>query len=217
MYATLKMAMTMDIANAPENIKTPIRKFNRICSISEDNEDLNIHNFTKALYTSEDEKEDPGLIWLLSIHTDEVVQQAMYKYLHGLEDMLPTMATSAHIEFLIRIYCDLGYKYARIVKAGHKKEIDMILTNVTKILFNTDYNIRGLAYDSAKILNKTFNDTSYYDDIQKMIYTLNDLADKCILKDKPSLSFCPPNKTAYYMIMGSARINAMLVEAAAAE
>ncbi len=127
--------------------------------------------------------------------------------------MLPTLNTSDHIEFMIRLYSDLGYKYGRIVKYKHKEEIDLILLNTAKILFNTkDYDIRGLAYEAGEVLNKTFKDTSMYEDIQKMLCTFNELADKYILK-KPMICFCPPDMTAYHMIMGSARINAMLVEA----
>lgn len=210
MYPTLYGAMVKDIANAPEDIKTSIKKFNKLCEISPEDKDFSTEHFAKALY----ESEDHGLIWLFGLHVDnDKLQQAMYKYLHGLEDMLPTLAVSDHIEFIIRIYSDLGYKYSRIVKYKHKEEIDLILLNAAKILFNTkDYDIRGLAYEAATVLNKTFKDTSMYDDIQKMLYAFNDLADKYILK-KPMICFCSPNMMAYHMIMGSARINAMLVEA----
>ena len=210
MYPTLYTAMIKDIANAPEDIKNAVKKFNKLCEISSEDKDFSTERFTKELY----ESEDHGMIWLLGLHVDnEKVQQAMYKYLHGLEDMLPTLGTSDHIKFMIRIYSDLGYKYSRIVKYKHKEEINLILLNAAKILFNTkEYDIRGLAYEAATVLNKTFSNTSMYDDIQKMLYTFNDLADKYILK-KPMICFCPPDKTAYHMIMGSARINAMLVEA----
>lgn len=209
MYATLHNAMIKDIANAPEDIKTAVKKVNKLCEISSEDIVFSIERFAKTLY----ESEDHGLIWLLGLHVgNEKVQQAMYKYLHGLEDMLPTLDTSDHIAFTIRLYCDLGYKYSRIVKHKHKAEIDLILTNAAKILFNTDYDVRGLAYEAANTLNKTFMDTSMYDDIQKMLYAFNELADKYILKN-PLLCFCPPKMKAYHMIMGSARINAMLVEA----
>lgn len=210
MYASLHRAMVKDIANASEDIKTAVKKVNKLCEISsEDTSSFSIERFAKALYESED-----GLIWLLGLHVDNAkVQQAMYKYLHGLEDMLPTLNTSDHIAFIIRLYCDLGYKYGRIVKYKHKEEIDLILTNAAKILFNkTDYDVRGLAYEAADVLNKTFMDTSMYDDIQKMLYTFNELADKYILKNSMTC-FSPLKLTAYHMIMGSARINAMLVEA----
>lgn len=210
MYPTLYGAMVKDIANAPEDIKNAIKKFNKLCEISPEDKDFSTEHFAKALY----ESEDHGLIWLLELHVgSDKVQQAMYKYLHGLKDMLPTLAVSDHIEFMIRIYSDLGYKYSRIVKYKHKDEINLILLNAAKILFNTkDHDIRGLAYEAATVLNKTFSDTSMYDDIQKMLYTFNELADKYILK-KPMLCFCSPDLMAYHMIMGSARINAMLVEA----
>ena len=210
MYPTLYSAMVKDIANAPEDIKTAVKKFNKLCEISSEDTAFSIEKFAKTLY----ESEDHGLIWLLGLHVDnEKVQQAMYKYLHGLEDMLPTLNTSDHIEFMIRIYSDLGYKYSRIVKYKHKEEINLILLNTAKILFNTTgCDARGLAYEAAAVLNKTFSDTSMYDDIQKMLCTFNELADKYILKN-PMLCFCPPKMMAYHMIMGSARINAMLVEA----
>lgn len=210
MYATLYGAMVKDIANAPEDIKTAVKKFNKLCEISPEDTDFSTERFAKALY----ESEDHGLIWLLGLHVgNDKVQQAMYKYLHGLRDMLPTLNTSDHIEFMIRLYSDLGYKYSRIVKYKHKEEIDLILLNAAKILFDTkSYDIRGLAYEAAEVLNKTFKDTSMYEDIQKMVYTFNELADKYIL-NKPMICFCPPKLTAYHMIMGSARINAMLVEA----
>lgn len=210
MYAALHRAMVKDIANAPEDIKTVVKKFNTLCEISPEDTDFSIERFAKAVV----ESEDHGLIWLLGLHVgNDKVQQAMYKYLHGLRDMLPTLNTSDHIEFMIRLYSDLGYKYSRIVKYKHKEEIDLILLNAAKILFDTkSYDIRGLAYEAGEVLNKTFKDTSMYDDIQKMVYIFNELADKYILK-RSMLCFCPPNMTAYHMIMGSARINAMLVEA----
>ena len=210
MYATLYGAMVKDIANAPEDIKTAVKKFNKLCEISPEDTDFSTECFAKALY----ESEDHGLIWLLGLHVgNDKVQQAMYKYLHGLMDMLPTLNTSDHIEFMIRLYSDLGYKYSRIVKYKHKDEIDLILTNAAKILFDTkSHDICGLAYEAAEVLNKTFKDTSMYEDIQKMVYTFNELADKYIL-NKPMICFCPPKLMAYHMIMGSARINAMLVEA----